>query len=156
MNYRQKKLKKTHICALMRDVLEAVYHFERVKEERFGITYELYYALTCIQNNKKVKISDIASKMGIPMHKATRIIQRLHAKGLIQRGTHDEDKRIVYVALTKKGRQYTKEIEHFCYTAVLHNIKHYSDNEIDALLKTAMTIPYILTIPDKKGGCHAI
>lgn len=149
MSYRQINISKKHIHALMRDVLEAVYHFERVKEERFGITYELYYALTCIQNSKKVKISDIASQMGIPMHKATRITQRLHEKGLIQRKTHDEDKRIVYVALTKKGQQCLKEIEDFCYTAVLHNIKHYSDNEIDTLLKTAMIIPHILTIPDK-------
>ncbi len=145
MSYRQNKQKK-EIVALMRNVLCAVYHFERYKEKYYGITYELYYALTLINNAKRLTISSIAEAMMIPLHKATRIIQRLHSRRLVQRKISERDKRVVYVSLTKKGREFLTGIENFCYATVMSNAASLSDDELSKLIHVATHIPDILRI----------
>lgn len=153
MNYRQKiKKTKKDINALMRDVLCAVYHFERFKEKYFGITYELYYAMTLIDGRRKKTISDIADAMSIPLHKATRIVQRLHAKRLVERTTSLRDKRVVYVGLTREGKKCLTTIEDFCFDTIMNNIIHVSADEFAMFIQVATKIPEILAIPqyDKK------
>ncbi|MEJ5361205.1 MAG: MarR family transcriptional regulator [Spirochaetota bacterium] len=148
MNYRQKiKTTKKDINTLMRDVLCAVYHFERFKEKYFGITYELYYAMTLMDGSRKKTISDIADTMGIPLHKATRIVQRLHAKRLVERTTSLRDKRVVYVGLTREGKKCLKTIEDFCFNTIMNNILHVSADEFAMFIQVASKIPEILAIP---------
>ncbi len=145
MNYRHKKQKK-EIVALMRDVLYAVYHLERFKEKYFGITYELYYAMTLV-NNTKQTISDIASAMEIPLHKATRIVQRLQSKRLVKRTTSLKDKRVVYVSLTGEGKKCLAAIEDFCFDTAIHNLATASADECAMFIKLLSKIPDILAIP---------
>jgi DNA-binding MarR family transcriptional regulator len=149
MNYRQKTKQKTkkEINKLMRDVLSAVYHFERFKEKHFGITYELYYAMTCIDSKSKQTIGGIAYTMDIPLHKATRIVQRLHAKRMVERKTSSRDKRVVYVRLTHEGKKCLKIIEDFCYDTVMSNVHNVSTDEFEKFVQVGLKIPDILTLP---------
>ncbi|MCX8123570.1 MAG: MarR family transcriptional regulator [Spirochaetes bacterium] len=148
MSYRQNMLKKSkiNINKILRDVLKAVYQFERYKEKYFGITYELYYALTLIDDTKKITISEIAEALCIPLHKATRIIQRLHARQLVKRTISLHDKRVVYVSLTKKGMKCLKTIEDFCYSIVMNNAASLSKDELSIFIHVASAIPDILKI----------
>lgn len=148
MSYRHKTLQKTkkEITVLMRNVLQAVYHFERYKEKYFGITYELYYALTLIHSTKKQTITGLANAMEIPLHKATRIVQRLHAKRLVERKTSLKDKRVVYVVPTQKGKQCLNDIEDFCFSTVMNNVASMSEDELSLLIHAAANIPEILRI----------
>ncbi|HOM11576.1 MAG TPA: MarR family winged helix-turn-helix transcriptional regulator [Spirochaetota bacterium] len=148
MNYRKQiKRTKKDINALMRDVLRAVYHFERFKEKYFGITYELYYAMTLIDGSKKKTISDLAGSMGIPLHKATRIVQRLCSKSFVKRTTSARDKRVVYVKLTHEGKKCLTTIEDFCFATVMNNLAHVSADEFTMFVQVASKIPEILALP---------
>lgn len=148
MNYRKQiKRTKKDINALMRDVLRAVYHFERFKEKYFGITYELYYAMTLIDGSRKKTISNLADTMGIPLHKATRIVQRLHAKHFVERTTSLRDKRVVYVGLTREGKKCLNAIEEFCFDTIMNNMLHVSADEFSMFVQVASKIPEILALP---------
>jgi len=156
MSYRQTTIRKKEVQSLMRDVLQAAYHFEQNKEKIFGITYELYYAMVSIKKGKRTCISTFAKNMNIPVHKATRIVQRLYSKGLIKRETPLNDRRVVYVMLTHKGKESLKKIEDFCFETVLQNISHYSPDDVKELIRIAKTIPHILAIhPTTKEVCYA-
>ncbi|MGQ9842139.1 MAG: MarR family winged helix-turn-helix transcriptional regulator [Spirochaetota bacterium] len=148
MNYHHKTIQKTkkEINKLMQDVLCAVYHLERFKEKYFGITYELYYAMICIHGSRKQTIGGIANIMNIPLHKATRIIQRLYAQCLVERKTSSRDKRIVYVRLTAEGKKCLKAIEDFCYDIVMSNLRNVSKDEFEKFVQVAEKIPDILAL----------
>lgn len=149
MSYRQKTIQiaKKDINKLMRDILCAAYHFERFKERYFGITYELYYAMTCIDSNRKQTIGGIAGIMDIPLHKATRIVQRLHSRRLVERKTSLRDKRVVYVRLTREGKGCLRAIEDFCFKTVMGNLAEVSAEEFNQFVQVASKIPDILALP---------
>lgn len=56
-----------------------------------------------IQNQKQVTMSDIKNFLDTNPSTATRRVESLAKDGLIQRINDDEDRRIVYIKLTKKG-----------------------------------------------------
>ncbi len=50
-------------------------------------------------------MSDLAGMLNVPMSTATHTVDKLVAKGLVERGRADRDRRIVLVELSEKGRQ---------------------------------------------------
>lgn len=86
---------------------------EIIKLELSLSRFELV-ALMLAERSKNVTMSKLAQGMSIPMSTATGIVDRLVKKGLFQRGSSAEDRRIVTVSLTEKGKQIVKDVnKHF-------------------------------------------
>jgi DNA-binding MarR family transcriptional regulator len=50
-------------------------------------------------------MSDLAGMLNVPLSTATHTVDKLVAKGLVERGRADKDRRIVLVELSEKGRR---------------------------------------------------
>lgn len=61
-------------------------------------------ALLLVQRQQNITMSDLATGMVVPMSTATGIIDRLVKKGLLARGSHAEDRRVVTIALADDGK----------------------------------------------------
>ena len=100
-------------------------YIEEIKEL---LTMELWenIFLNCSKNEvlvfwllfrqKEVNMSDIAEYIHVPLNTATGIIGRMEKNGLIERTRSAEDKRIVLITFSEKGRaQFQKLVDEMSY-----------------------------------------
>jgi DNA-binding MarR family transcriptional regulator len=83
-------------------------HSKKVKRET-GLTGPQLWTIKVIANESNIRVSDLAAK--IYLHPATvvGILNRLEARGLVERVRMSNDRRAVNVELTKKGREFVRK-----------------------------------------------
>jgi DNA-binding MarR family transcriptional regulator len=77
----------------------------------FGLTHEQYNVLRILKGKhpEKMCVRDIGSRMIEPSSNVPRIIDRLVAKKLVDRGTSEADKRETVISLTQDGIDVLKD-----------------------------------------------
>ena len=83
---------------------------EVIKLELSISRYELA-ALMLVKKHREPTMSSLAQGMAVPVSTATGIVDRLVRKGYLKRGSSEEDRRIVTVALTDKGTELVKQVQ---------------------------------------------
>lgn len=74
------------------------------------ITLQQYTTMEFIHQMGVTKMSDLAKAINLQMSSATGMIDRLIKQDLVKRERSEEDRRTVFVDLTKKGYKVLKEI----------------------------------------------
>ncbi len=101
-------------------------------------------------------MSEIAADLNITTGTLTTAIDKLIKKGYVIRNRSEEDRRIVYIALTKRGKLAYKIHESFHYKMVRSVITDLTDGEVQALIKGLNSLNvYLKKVSsqiDKKAG----
>lgn len=69
-----------------------------------------FMALVLIYRNGEVTMTDVAEYIKAPLNTATGVISRLEKREVVSRQRSKEDRRVVTVALTAKGKMEIKEV----------------------------------------------
>lgn len=92
------------------ELLESFFTLSRLMKENMTYDSRLLHlsmlqlqTLIYIKRNPKAQMSDIAAKFSIELPSATSLITKLTTLRLVQKTQDKKDKRIVRLALTKKG-----------------------------------------------------
>lgn len=80
-------------------------------------------------------MSEIAAQLDITTGTLTTAIDKLIKKGYVERNRSDVDRRIVYIALTKRGKLAYRIHESFHYKMVRSVITDLTEDEVKALIK---------------------
>lgn len=73
-----------------------------------GLSPRQYQALLAVKGERggaRLTIGDLAARLGIRHHSAVGLVDRLSALGLLDRVAGSEDRRRVYLRLTRRGEQ---------------------------------------------------
>ncbi|HET9946633.1 MAG TPA: MarR family transcriptional regulator [Patescibacteria group bacterium] len=97
-------------------------------------------ALLYIKDNPSTSMRDIASRFHIEMPSATAMIDKLVKLSFVQRAADTEDRRIVRVALTKKGDEILKQALSQKNKRVEKLLSHLSDDEQTNLSRIIKTL----------------
>jgi DNA-binding MarR family transcriptional regulator len=74
--------------------------------------YEMFYRLTSqIDHDDNITMGQVSDALGVPLSTATRIVDLLVERGYAQRFHDNNDRRVVRVELTDKGRELHAIIE---------------------------------------------
>ena len=134
--------------------LQAIYRFERVKVQRFGLTYEQIYLLQFLRRKGPAAMSYIAAEMKIPLSTATRLIDRMEKRRLLDRRQSHGDKRSRIVEITTDGESLVQAVEEHTFTTISSNIDNLADVDLEGVILTAMSLKRILNDDnrmEKKG-----
>ncbi|MFV9510237.1 MarR family winged helix-turn-helix transcriptional regulator [Tepidibacillus sp. LV47] len=82
---------------------------EKHKCLKEGISLSQIWVLKQLEQNRQ-KISDLAESMGVSVPAITGLSDKLIAQGLAERIRSDQDRRIVFLSISQKGRELLKEI----------------------------------------------
>jgi DNA-binding MarR family transcriptional regulator len=74
------------------------------------ITIHQYITLELLTNNESVKMKDIAKELNITFPAATGLVNRLHRMGMVKRAPGENDRRVIYITSTGKGREIVKQV----------------------------------------------
>lgn len=124
-------------------------HHELVEQ----LTYEQYYALFYIYNQKKVTSSALAQWLNVNKSAITALIRRLEEKELVLRERIDEDRRVVYLSLSQKGTQLYEECQQRIHMLVHNLVSAFDEKELYQFIETYKKINELLDekIAEMKG-----
>lgn len=93
--------------AAFRYELRKFLRFSEVAANKYELTPQQYQAILAIEGfpgRNRVTIGELAEQLQIAAHSAVGMVDRLEHCGLIERCASTEDRRLVYVELTRRGR----------------------------------------------------
>jgi DNA-binding MarR family transcriptional regulator len=107
-----------------------------IKEEiGSDLTNDQHYTLRYINKVGSCTSSELAEVFDVKKSAITAIITRLWEKGLIQRTRDENDRRLVYLALTDKGNDLFQKTEERIHALVESFITQFDQDEIVSFLK---------------------
>jgi len=97
------------ICKL-KDIYKALYNFEKLFQDKNGITINEGMVLCCLKDNKPRSANELCDFIGLSHSRVSRVINTIEAKGLIIREMGSTDKRQMIFTLSDSGKKKVKEM----------------------------------------------
>jgi DNA-binding MarR family transcriptional regulator len=82
----------------------------QVYEESFGISIPEWRVIAHLSQNHEVSVREIFRRVDMDKAKVSRAAARLETRGLITKRANSDDRRLVRLSLTRKGRRLFEEI----------------------------------------------
>lgn len=101
-----------------------------------GVSMTEVHAIEAIGINGSKTMSQVASKLDVTLGTLTTCINKLVSKGYVERIRDEEDRRIVLVSLTEKGKLVFKIHQNFHEEMIEHMILDLKLDEDEILLKS--------------------
>ncbi|CAM3789069.1 MarR family winged helix-turn-helix transcriptional regulator [Mesobacillus zeae] len=108
------------------------------------LTSDQHYTLRYINKVGSCTSSELAEVFDVQKSAITAIIQRMWEKGLIQRTRDEDDRRVVYLALTDKGNDLFQGTELRIHKLVESIIKRFDMAEIQQFIETYEKLDSVL------------
>ncbi|OOE06391.1 MarR family transcriptional regulator [Anoxybacillus kestanbolensis] len=74
-------------------------------KEEIGLTKPQFFILNLLSKRGKCTVSELADEMFVKPSAITTMIDRLYKSGFVLRDRDEEDRRVVYVQLSEKGKE---------------------------------------------------
>ncbi len=138
--------KATVISEIMDDirrVFQAVNDQSKKAERETGMTGPQLWAMKIIGDLSPVRVSDLAKRMYLNPSTVVGILDRLEARGFVQRLRSQEDRRVVKVELTDTGQELlikAPEVASGLLVAGLEVLPHKNLQHIAAALENLVSI----------------
>jgi DNA-binding MarR family transcriptional regulator len=81
--------------------------------EEAGLTFPQTMLLLELQKGGRLSMGELSQRLGISQSVATRMVDLLLEKGLVERSRSETDRRVVMVAPTTQGASIARQIEEF-------------------------------------------
>jgi len=96
-----------NIMDIHRNIMKTRMNFKGIEE----ITIPQIVSLSLIESSKHLRMKDIAKGLSITLPAATGMIERLYKMGMVKRLADENDRRVINILLTKKGKDILKKIQ---------------------------------------------
>lgn len=109
---------------------------------KYNLDLNEFSVLEVIYYHKRITIQDINKKVLVAPSSLTYILNKLLDKGIIERTKCENDNRVTYISLTKKGEKESDEIFNDHYTSMKEAFKVLSNEEKETLTKILKTLGF--------------
>jgi MarR family transcriptional regulator, organic hydroperoxide resistance regulator len=89
----------------LRRIFKAIQDYSQKVSQEFGITGPQLWALKTISANGSLALGELSRKMYLHPSTVTGVVDRLEKKGYVIRDREQEDRRVIQVQLTAKGKE---------------------------------------------------
>ena len=128
----------------LRRTIKAINEYSKNAEKETGLTGPQLWAIKIIANSKPIKVSEIARQMYLHPATVGGILDRLESKGLVQRIRSNEDRRVVEISLTDKGRGVVERAPEVAQGLLIDGLEAMSDDKLSYMSESMKGIVRIL------------
>ena len=114
----------------LRRVVQVVQGYSKRAERVAGLTGPQLWAIKVLSESSPIMVSDLARRMYLHPSTVIGILDRLETRGLVKRTRSTEDRRVVSVALTRKGKDAVKKVPVVAQGLLLTGLEELSDAEL--------------------------
>ncbi len=109
--------------------------------EQLGLTYTSYLAMLVLWEQDKICVSDLGKRLYLDSGTLTPMLKKMEKRGLINRERSEEDERVVYITLTRKGAA-LKEKANALVATLKNTLDMLENNSLFKDLKNLLTKLY--------------
>ena len=117
----------------LRRVFQIVHGYSKRAERVGGLTGPQLWAVKVLSESSPVRVSDLARRMYLHPSTVVGILDRLESVGLVLRTRSTEDRRVVTVSLTDKGKQLVSKTPEVAQGLLLTGLKNLPLRELHAV-----------------------
>lgn len=139
-------MNKEELKDFLFNALRVLHRFERVEVSEFDLNFPLIYLLKFLKRRSPLRISEISDEMIIPLFNATRLVDQLEKRALVKRERDINDKRNIYVSITRDGSKMVTKIEEFTLKTIMENIGQFEQDELIKIIDLMRNLDDILGV----------
>jgi len=139
---RAKITKQSAISEIMqsfRRIFRGIQQYSEEVLKEFGVTGPQLWLLKTLRERDGVSVGELSDKMFLHISTVSGIIDRLEEKGFVARRRQSEDRRVVTIHLTQRGKQINSKSPAPAQGKLLYGLQKLSHHEVmelhDALQK---------------------
>ncbi|SHF20510.1 MarR family transcriptional regulator [Desulforamulus putei] len=114
-----------------------------------GLTQPQFFVLGLLKNNPRT-VTEIAEIMGVQPSAITAILDRMYKSGFILRERNEEDRRVVVVYITEKGKEVFAKAQKKRLDIITRYLGYLEREELEQLLNIYEKLAKILETEDAK------
>ena len=107
---------------------------------RQGVSMTHLNILWQLAGHGELGMSRIADTLGVSMSNATGLIDRMEERGLVERARLTDDRRVVHVRLTARGREVVRQFEVFRSDLMQAVLSRLDDEQLDRIARAVTDI----------------
>lgn len=119
---------KSIVLALRRIMQQMDYHSRRLNK-CYGLTVPQIVCLYEIYENGRMTISALSKKIYLSMSTIVGVIDRLEEKQFVNRTRDIQDRRIIYIDITEKGREFVAAAPYLLHNRLNDNLQVLTEDE---------------------------
>lgn len=112
--------------------------------KKIGFTVPQVLLIKVLSRNGKMKLGDLSEEMNLANSTISGIVDRLETNGIVERIKCNKDKRVVYVSLTKNGKEFAAQFRGIVNEYFEGMFKGVSKEKIDVILKGLETLVEVI------------
>lgn len=93
----------------LRRVFQAVHENSKKAKQQAGLTGPQLWTIKVVAESGPINVTDLARRMYLHAATVVGIVDRLETKGLLVRSRSLEDRRVVWIELTRQGKELVKK-----------------------------------------------
>ena len=105
-----------------------------------GVRSSFIQYLDTIQSLEKqgiqVKVSDISDAMELPRPGVTRTVKEMEEKGYLKKKASEEDGRVTYITVTKKGTELSQKYDEQYFKNLLPYMEEIPEEDAECMIQT--------------------
>jgi DNA-binding MarR family transcriptional regulator len=109
-------------------------------------------ALSTIERRGPMTLGELASAERVQPPTVTAVLARLEEAGLVVRTTHERDRRVSMVAVTRAGVEFLRESRRAKEAFLARKLAALSDDDRAALARSAVLLEEMLAEPDEAAA----
>lgn len=103
------------------------------RQENDNISFPQFKMLYMLNRNGSLKVSELAERQGLTSAAITGLTDKLLVDGYVERTRTEQDRRVVMISITEKGREMVAKLSESQREAIQHVFSDLSDEDIDHL-----------------------
>jgi len=125
--------RQNDLSQIIIEFYDKISSWEHEEVKKSGLSPAQMHAIEIVGHHQKLRMKELAEKMGITTGTLTVMVDRLEKNGLVARQPHPTDRRSYVIVLTDLGRDHFKEHHKMHYHLTEEITSSFNDTEIDNL-----------------------
>lgn len=135
----------------LRRIFKAIQDYSQEVSASFGITGPQLWALKTISEYESLPLGELGRKMYLHPSTVTGVVDRLEAKGYVLRDRDREDRRVVNVRLTDKGKDLAKKAPNPVQGKMIYGLRNLESEELRVIYESMKKLAEIAEAQDVKA-----
>lgn len=134
----------------LRRIFKALQNYSHQVSNQYGITGPQLWVLKTVFQNGGLPLGELSQKMYLHPSTITGVVDRLEKKGYVSRDRDQEDRRVVMVQLTPKGKRLVKRAPNPVQGKMIHGLRQVRKEKLEFIHESVQTLVEIMEAQNLK------
>jgi len=140
----------SEIMKSLRRIFKAIQDYSHEVSSRFGITGPQLWVLKTIYQNGSLSLGELSGRMYLHPSTISGVVDRLEKRGYVSRDRDGEDRRVVKVQLTSKGKRLVKRAPNPIQGKMIYGLRKFRKDKLNLIYNSVQKLVEIMEAQNVK------